>query len=68
MGESSIKYTRRTNIKIKMARKHKKKRKLKREQKKITFYNQLRKKLRKVEKNQWIEISKTLNNLERILK
>jgi hypothetical protein len=52
MGESSIKYTRRTNIKIKMARKHKKKRKLKREQKKITFYNQLRKKLRKVEKNQ----------------
>jgi hypothetical protein len=52
MGESSIKYTRRTNLKIKMARKYKKKRKSKREQKKITFYNQLRKKLRKVEKNQ----------------
>ncbi len=68
MGESSIKYTRRTNLKIKMARKYKKKRKSKREQKKITFYNQLRKKLRKVEKNQWIEITKTLSNLERILK
>jgi len=68
MGKSSIKYTRRTNLKIKMARKHKKKRKPKREQKKITFYNLLRKKWRKVEKNQWIEIIKTLNYLKRILK